>query len=94
MNTQCSYLPLSFSLPQIAIMKQQHHSLITLSNCIRANIFHVKKPMLTESILVAQIAMINLNFFQGKIKKNPPNRSIQQSKNLKKNLKNSSLHKE
>lgn len=41
-----------------------------IENCIRANIFHVKKPMLTESILVAQMAMINLKFFQEKKKKN------------------------
>lgn len=49
MNTQGSYLPLSFSLPQMVIVKQldQHHRLTTLSNCIIANIFHVKKHMLT-----------------------------------------------
>lgn len=80
MNTQCSYLSLSFSLPQMAIMKQ-HLSLATLSNCIRANIFCVKKHMLSESILVAQIAMITLKFF----KKNPTKPLLtQQGKNFKK----------
>lgn len=48
MNTQRSYLPMSFSLPQMVIVKlDQHHSLTTLSKCIIANIFHMKKHMLT-----------------------------------------------
>lgn len=47
---------------------KQHHSLTTLSNCIRANIFHGKKHIFTESSLDAQIAMITLKFFQEKKK--------------------------
>lgn len=72
MNTQRSYLPLSFSLPQMAIMKQQHYSLTTLSNSTRANIFCVKKYMLTESILVAQIAITKILLRKKKKKPTKP----------------------